>query len=272
MCFFLGVKSNANLKISLKNHEIDLSGYQPLFKEVQSGFEFAANAVVAFKDDQIQTQTMDWGFAPHYIKSVDALEQMRRGYTDANGKFHPPMDCLNARIENLFTNFYKYAAEDRHCLLPITHFFEWRHIPKTHKTTGKPLKSTDKIPYLIEVKNQEMFWLAGIWQGFTDKNTGEYKETFSLITQPANELMQKIHNTKERMPAIMSNEQAYDFLVNAKGEKDTKDVLSTRYPSEQMNAYTIQKNFKESMEPLAHFEYAAIEAIDNGGMQNGTLF
>jgi putative SOS response-associated peptidase YedK len=44
--------------------------------------------------------------------------------------------------------------------------------------------------------------MAGIWQPWTDKATGEYVETFSIVTTKANKLMEQVHNSKTRMPTI----------------------------------------------------------------------
>lgn len=271
MCFFLGIKSKPKSAPKLGNQEIDISDYSFLFKEVQVGFDFDDTLVVTNQGGDLKPSLMQWGFAPNYIRTTDELEEMRKGYKDETGKFHPGRDCLNARVENIFQNIYKSAAEKRHCVIPITHFFEWRHIPKINKKTGAPSKTTDKFPYAIEVKDQEFFWLAGIWQNFTDKETGEVKETFAIITQPANELMKKIHNSKERMPAILDNQQALDFIITANNEATTMEILNKNFPSDKLNAYTIKKSFKESVYPLEPITYNEVIQFDNPTV-NGTLF
>jgi putative SOS response-associated peptidase YedK len=271
MCFYKGIKTNVNLNITLGETDLDLSGFEPLFKEVEVGFDFSPSVVVINENGTLQPRIMEWGFIPSYIRDGNELLRMRSGYTDSTGKFHPPMDLLNARVETVFQNLYKDAAQKRHCLVPATHFFEWRHLPKINKKTGKPLKTTDKYPYVIQVKQQEWFWMAGIWQGWTDRQTGEYLENYAIITQPANELMKKIHNSKERMPAILTNQQAYDFL-NTSAEQETLAVLSDIFPSNKLQAHTIQKDFRMSSEPLLPVIYTMIEEAEKGTVENGKLF
>jgi hypothetical protein len=46
---------------------------------------------------------MEWGFIPSWpsIRSRADVEQFRKGYTDANGKYHMPYTTLNAVGEEL---------------------------------------------------------------------------------------------------------------------------------------------------------------------------
>jgi len=46
--------------------------------------------------------------------------------------------------------------------------------------------------------------MAGIWQLWKDTETGEYVETFSIVTTSANKLMEQIHNSTKRMPTILT--------------------------------------------------------------------
>ena len=39
--------------------------------------------------------------------------------------------------------------------------------------------------------------MAGIWQPWTDRETGEYVETFAIVPIKASKLMEQIHNTKK---------------------------------------------------------------------------
>src|SRR5215212_1795191 len=66
--------------------------------------------------------------------------------------------------------------------------------------SGKRLKTPGKYPYHIGVKDSPYFFIAGVWQNWTDKDTGETIPTAALITTFANGLMRQIHNSKLRMP------------------------------------------------------------------------
>ncbi|TXD80041.1 SOS response-associated peptidase [Algoriphagus ratkowskyi] len=49
----------------------------------------------------------------------------------------------------------------------------------------------------MHLEGLSIFALAGIWEEWTDKETGEIKKTYSIITTEANSLMSQIHNTKK---------------------------------------------------------------------------
>jgi putative SOS response-associated peptidase YedK len=75
-----------------------------------------------------------------------------------------------------------------------------------NKKTGLPLKTAIKYPYFINLPEKEYFYMAGIWTSWTDKNTGDYVESFSIVTTKANQLMEQVHNAKKRMPTILNED------------------------------------------------------------------
>ena len=87
----------------------------------------------------------------------------------------------------------------RGCLVLSNGFYEWRHVFPIGKKYGKPLKTAVKYPYHIGLKDKEYFYIAGIWQPWKDVETGEYVETFSVVTTAANKIMEQIHNSKKRV-------------------------------------------------------------------------
>jgi putative SOS response-associated peptidase YedK len=89
---------------------------------------------------------------------------------------------------------FRKAALNRRCLLLSSGFYEWRYF------SGKA------YPYFIRVKGQKVFYMAGIWQPWTDKETGERLTTFALITTEANKLLARIHTKRKRMPVILTEE------------------------------------------------------------------
>lgn len=108
----------------------------------------------------------------------------RKGGTNPKtGKYNVPILTLNAIGEELFEKVtYKKAAMERRCFILSSGFYEWRHIFPPNKRTGLPTKTAIKYPYHIGLKNKEYFFMAGIWQPWTDKLTGEYVESFAIVT------------------------------------------------------------------------------------------
>jgi putative SOS response-associated peptidase YedK len=53
--------------------------------------------------------------------------------------------------------------------------------------------------------------MAGLFDEWSNRDTGEVLNTFTIITTRANPMMEVIHNTMKRMPVILSadNEQRW---------------------------------------------------------------
>ena len=230
------------------------------------GFDYNTTAVlkrVADKEDFDIVQ-MEWGFIPSYLKTRDDVLKMRNGYYDKDKNFRPPMITLNAVCEELLlpNKIYRDAALQRRCLVLSTGFFEWRHVYPINKRTGQPVKKAVTYPYYITLKDRSYFYMAGIWQPWTDKETGEYVESFAIVTTKANKLMEQIHNTKKRMPAILKEDLAYEWLLGDLSEERILEIAGTQYPAEEMQACSIARDFREALEPTKAFAYEDLTALD----------
>ncbi len=266
MCYYNGQKVTRSEYIRLKELEKAILNYDFLNKDLQVGFDYSNNAVLKRKDDQIDfdiTQ-MEWGFIPSYIRTREQAKNMRFGYKDASGKFHPPITTLNAMAEEMLKpgKIYREAGLKRRCLVLSTGIFEWRHVHPLNKRTGEPLKTAIKYPYHITVKDQEYFYMAGIWQPWADKESGEYVETFSVVTTEANSLMAQVHNSKKRMPTILNDDLAYEWLFGDLTEERISEIAKTQFPAEQMEACTIAKDFREVLEPAKPYIYEDLPVIE----------
>jgi putative SOS response-associated peptidase YedK len=114
----------------------------------------------------------------------------------------------------------------KRCLVLVDGFYEWRE-------EGKK-----KYPYYISLANNDAFALAGIWDRWQNDRTGEVKETFSIITTRANPLLERIHNTRKRMPVMLRQADETNWL-----EKDLDrtaiDALLEPFDATQMQAHTV---------------------------------
>lgn len=259
MCYYNGQKVAKAEFIRLKELEKVVANYDFLQRDMIAGFEYGAGVVLKRVEEKMDFEIvqMEWGFIPPYIKTREDLNKMRHGYKDSTGRFRPPVTTLNAVSEELLLpgKIYREAASKRRCLVLSSGFYEWRHIFPLNKRTGQPLKTANKYPYFISVKDQEYFFMAGIWQPWTDKATGEYAESFSIITTAANALMEQVHNTKKRMPTILNEELAWEWLFGDLDEKRITDIARYQFPAAQMEACPIAKDFRESLQPMEAFSY-----------------
>ena len=274
MCYYNGQKVTHAEFIRLKHIEKLVTSYGFLDRDLHDGFAYSNIAVlqpVAGKQDFDIVQ-MEWGFIPDkwFGKPLDTrekVERWRRGYKDATGKFVPGITTLNAIGEEMLlpNKIYRDSALNRRCLVLSSGFFEWRHYYPPNKRTGEPTKTALKIPHYITVKDQPYFYMAGIYKPWTDTETGEMVNTVSICTTAAPEghLMAKVHNSKMRMPVILNEDLAWEWLFEPMSEQQITEVGTTQFPSELMTACTIAKDFKEQLEPAKAFVYEDLGMIES---------
>ncbi len=197
---------------------------------------------------------MQWGFLPTYLKTAEDVKRFRFGYKDDSGKYHKGFTTLNATSEELLNKMYKDAALKRRCLVPVHGFYEWMHVMVVGKS-GKLLKTPEKFPYLIKMRKQEEFSLAGIWQPWHNRETGETINTFSIVTTAANTLMKQIHNSKERMPTILPGDLAEAWLYNDLTDQQILDIANYQVASAEMVAIPLHKDFLKQANPHEQIIY-----------------
>jgi len=138
------------------------------------------NTVVVANSQPDKLQIMTWGLIPFWANDRTIQNS-----------------SLNAKIETLNEKpSFKYSISNR-CLIFADGFFEWQWLDE---------KGKNKQKYLLTLIDESPFAFAGLWNAWTDKSTGEQLKTFTILTTEANKLMSEIHNSKKRMPVIVSNE------------------------------------------------------------------
>jgi putative SOS response-associated peptidase YedK len=223
---------------------LDTVPFVPTYYE--NGFDFKASPVIT-ADKPRSFQLMSWGLIPWWAKGLEEAADIR-------------MRTLNAISEEIYEKpAFKDAAKDgRRCLIPCTGFFEWRWFKG-----GKV-----KYPYFIHHRADKIFSLAGLWSLWTDKSTGELRETYSVLTTRANPLLEKIHNSKKRMPVVLPREYEKDWL-NPNLTKE--DVLALCQPIDesQLEGYTISRMItdrkvdnKDVPEIFKRVEYPELALLD----------
>jgi putative SOS response-associated peptidase YedK len=136
---------------------------------------------------------------------------------------------INARAETLAEKpSFRNAFRSRRCIIPATGFYEWQK-----KGAGA------KQPFYFHLKDKEVFGFAGLYEEWTDKETGEQIDTCTIITTEANEVLRPVH---ERMPVILKAEH-YDRWLD-KNEKDTEKLQEflAPYPAEEMTSYPVSRS------------------------------
>jgi len=254
MCYYNGQKVSRSEFIRMKDLERAVANYDFLDEGVISGFADKKIAVLIPTADKsnFDIVQMEWGIIAPFIPNRQEANIFKRKFT-----------TLNAKVENLFTNeagkksMWADAIKKRRCLVLSTGFFEWRHIYRNHAKTGLPLKTPDKFPYYINVKDAPYFYMAGIYQGWTDRETGEHVNTVAVITTKANSLMEQVHNSKKRMPTILRDDLAWEWMMEDISEDRITEIASTQYPANEMEVCTIAPQFQAQLDPTEPHDYGA---------------
>jgi putative SOS response-associated peptidase YedK len=223
MCFYYAlVKVRARALIENKIvDEKQLEMFDDKF--IVSGFDHPQMPVITNENPEA-VQRFYWGFVPNHMTSKERADEFVQKY-----------NTLNAKGETIFERqTFKEAIKRKRCLVLCSGFFEWRH----QKVEGK--KKAEKYPFYITLKNNEMFVFGGVWDSFTDRETGEVFNTFSIVTTQANDLMEVVHNSKMRMPLIIDPEKAMNWLSDDLSDDEIKSFIKPFDPK-QMKAKPIAK-------------------------------
>jgi len=229
---------------------------------IYKGFDHNMHLVERPIADSHQTERdkMQWGFLPPYLKTAEDVKKFRFGFKDQIGKFHKGFTTLNATSEELLNKMYRDAALKRRCLIPVHGFYEWMHVTVVGKS-GKLLKTPEKFPYLIRMRNYEEFSLAGIWQPWFHSETKETVNTYAIVTTAANKLMKQIHNSKERMPTILPGNLASAWLYDDLNDQDILDIGNYQVASAEMIATPLDKDFLKKENPHEHVVYKDVPEL-----------
>jgi putative SOS response-associated peptidase YedK len=256
MCYYNGQKVTRSEFIKLKALEKEIKRYNFLNVGVHNGFNYAPCAILVQSEDgkDFDIIQAEWGYVPGFIKTRAEANIFRAKYT-----------TLNFKSENLFTkedgkrSMWADAAKNRRCLVLSTGIVESRHIPKIGKK-GQQLKETIKYPYQVSVKGQEYFYLPGLYNEWLDPETTQFVNTVALGITEANDVMAQIHNSKKRMPTILTEDLAWEWLMEKPSEERLSQIARTQIPSRLLEFCTIDKNYRTALEatPVQYPEIAPI--------------
>lgn len=223
------------------------------------------------KDDKLHYPLMLWGFLPDYLQTKEEAKKYWGGYNDAKGVYHPAMPALNAKAENLFSSqLHKESAFTRRCIILIDGFYEWHHLPKIGKK-GQELKATTAYPFHIFPKNTKYPFLmvAGVWKPWKnveiDKETGEvitrHIPLFEMVTTVAIDKLAKIHNKKERMITILTEELAREWMEPGLSEERIMEIAMYQEDPELIDAYSIDRDFTNLPNPKQVRKYEELDKV-----------
>ena len=97
---------------------------------------------------------------------------------------------FNARSETVAEKpSFRAAYKHKRCLIPASGYYEWQKIDKDNKQ-----------PFWIGRKDKESFAMAGLFEDWTDTETGELIESCAIVTRDSYKEISHIH---DRIPVIL---------------------------------------------------------------------
>lgn len=219
MCFTISIKTTRDA--IEKRFGVDSSALKDFeFRYYYKAFDYPLIPVIT-QSDPGKVSLKQWGLVPAWTRDKAQALKIRSG-------------TCNARAESLDEKpSFRKAAEGQRCLVLATGFFEWQHVPG------------QKIPWYIRDAKEALFALAGIFDDWTDATTSEQLHTFSIVTTRANSLMEKIHNSKKRMPVILDRNGEREW-ISAELDHAEKNHLLRPCEASALKAHTVGKEISKN--------------------------
>jgi putative SOS response-associated peptidase YedK len=150
--------------------------------EFINGFSYPNIPIILDQKPELITTRFTWGLLPN-----NRDKDFRKS-------------TLNARVETLEEKPSFAPSINNRCLVLVTAYYDWHW----NDAAGK-----SKTKYQINSQIDEVFYLAGIYNSWTD-SAGQIWNTYSIVTTEADQMMKYIHNRKEaegdqRMPIVIKN-------------------------------------------------------------------
>ena len=167
--------------------------------------------VVLDKEGERIVAALKWGLVPSWAK--DALIGSR---------------MINARAETVAEKpSFRDAFKRRRCIVPASGFYEWKRAAKGAKQ-----------PFYFYLKDKEVFGFAGLWEEWTDKETGDLLETCTIITTEANAVLEPVH---DRMPVILKPGDYDEWLDPKESNTDRLQKLLAPYPAKEIDSHAVSR-------------------------------
>ena len=181
------------------------------------------------EDGSPEFALLKWGLVPFWAKDKSIGNRM-----------------INARAETVAEKpAYRSAYRHRRCLVLADGFYEWRK------------EGAGKTPYFISLASGEPFAFGGLWESWTDKETGEVIDSATLITTEANEYLSQIHH---RMPLVLEPDGGARWLS---GDMQMLDSIETP----RLRAWPVDRRVNNARNEGSGLVDPAGEAVKQGGKQ-----
>ncbi len=208
-------------KVDKLNKIFEINESNSIKNSISYNIAPSQKSIIIINSKYFKIEKADWG-----IKFYDARQNKEK-------------NIINSRLETIQKKIlFKESFEKRRCVVPANGYYEWS------------VKNNIKIPYFINIPDNEMIFFAGIWKYINfKKNT---MKVFSIITKPANNLLKEIH---KRMPVTLSTEESKDYLDHNNSNyfsSNTKSILEEYFEFFKISKFVNNpiNNSSECIKPI----------------------
>jgi putative SOS response-associated peptidase YedK len=161
---------------------------------------------------------MRWGLVPRWwSKSVKDLR----------------LATFNARAETVTEKpFFREAFKRNRCLIPVSGYYEWQHTTGVKQPQPWYFTARDGSPALT---------IAGLWDEWRDKASGETLKSCTMIITGPNEFVAEVH---DRMPVLLAEKDYEPWLSGAAGKELLKPA-----PEDTLQRWPVSKRVNTSRAP-----------------------
>jgi putative SOS response-associated peptidase YedK len=164
---------------------------------------------VRSEDGRRIPQQMRWGLIPWCAKDA------KIGFS-----------WINARVETVDTTpaFRDAWKRGQRCLVVTNGFYEW--------------KKPEKQPYAVAMADDDLMVVAGLWDEWKDRKTGERVRSCTIITCPPNAVIGALH---DRMPVILAERDWPKWLSEEPATPNELKALLVPCPDEALKMWPVNR-------------------------------
>ena len=213
--------------------------YKPYYRA--NGFTYP-NLYILKMDEPENIYPAMWGLVPQFgMKDIP--------------EFQKKYNTLNAKSETILTsNTYKHSTADKRCLILADGFHE------PHEVNG------NSYPYFCHYKDDSLFYFAGLYTEIDNEFL-----SCTILTMPANEQFEQIHNKKKRQPLILDTEFESDWLRHDLNPNGIKELTKVGFTTKEIEAYPVSRDlYKRDIDTNAPLAITKVDYPDLN--EQGSLF
>lgn len=150
-------------------------------------------------DGEPQLVPMRWWLTPFWAKELTTKYSM-----------------FNAKSETAHKSAaFKEPYQKRRCVVPVTGFYEWCR------------ENNQKVPYFIAPHAEGGLLLAGLWDSWRSRESGEELLSFTILTTAAHDDMAFVHH---RQPVMLDRAEALAWLDMSRPTAELEYLFASRLP------------------------------------------